>query len=190
MSTSVPKDLAPNLLLAGFMGTGKSALGRQLAKRWRRPFIDTDELVEKLAGTSIADIFAEQGEAHFRALERQVVEGLLPPAGAVIACGGGLVVPPGMGELVRSKGVVVTLFASVDTILRRTSGNTRRPLLTGEDPEGRIRELMKKREQAYPQAGIAVYTDGRSLQQLCVIVERVYEREVRAALKARTKKAG
>ena len=183
MPPAATKDAAPNLLLAGFMGTGKSALGRQLAKRWRRPFLDTDELVEKLAGTTIADIFAEQGEEHFRALERKVVESLLPEQGAVIACGGGLVVPPGMGELVRRKGVVITLFASVDTILRRTSGNNRRPLLKGDDPEARIRDLMKKREQAYLQAGIAVYTDGRSLQQLCVIVERVYEREVRAALK-------
>lgn len=183
MPPAVPKDAAPNLLLAGFMGTGKSALGRQLAKRWRRPFVDTDELVEKLAGATIADIFAEQGEEHFRALERKVVESLLPAHGAVIACGGGLVVPPGMAELVRSKGVVITLFASVDTILRRTSGNHRRPLLKGDDPEARIRDLMKKREQAYLQAGIAVFTDGRSLQQLCVIVERVYEREVRAGLK-------
>ena len=68
------KEDSPNLILAGFMGTGKSALGRQLAKRWRRPFLDTDELVEKLAGASIADIFAQHGEEHFRALERQVVE--------------------------------------------------------------------------------------------------------------------
>ena len=181
------KEDSPNLILAGFMGTGKSALGRQLAKRWRRRFYDTDELVEKLAGVSIADIFAEHGEEHFRALERQVVESLLPVNGAVIACGGGLVVPPGMGELVRSKGIVVTLFASVDTILRRTAGNSRRPLLKGDDPEAKLRDLMKKREQADMKAGIAVYTDGRSLQQLCVIVERVYEREARALLKSRPK---
>ena len=75
------------------------------------------------------------------------------------------------------------LAGFMGTGLRRTSGNHRRPLLKGDDPEARIRDLMKKREQAYLQAGIAVFTDGRSLQQLCVIVERVYEREVRAALK-------
>ena len=182
------KQAAPNLILAGFMGTGKSALGRQLAKRWRRPFVDTDDLVEKLAGKTIADIFSEHGEEYFRDLERKVVEELLPEHGAVVACGGGLVVPAGMGALVRSKGVVITLFASVDTILRRTAGNSRRPLLRGDDPEARIRELMKKREQAYMKAGIAVYTDGRSLQQLCLIVERVYEREVQALRKARPAK--
>lgn len=178
----------PNLILAGMMGTGKSALGRQLAHRWQRPFIDTDDLVEKLGGASIADIFAQQGEEHFRALERKVIEELIPASGAIIACGGGLVVPEGMAELVRSKGVVITLFASVDTIIRRTANTSRRPLLKGDDPEVKIRELMKKREQAYMQAGIAVYTDGRSLQQLCVIVERVYEREARAVLKDRSKK--
>lgn len=183
MPTVVNKEHSPNLILAGFMGTGKSALGRQLAKRWRRRFYDTDELVEKLANAPIADIFAQYGEEHFRALERKVVEELLPENSAVIACGGGLVVPPGMGELVRSKGVVVTLFASVDTILRRTAGNSRRPLLRGDDPEAKVRELMKAREQAYLKAGIAVYTDGRSLQQLCVIVERVYERAARAMFK-------
>ena len=178
---------APNLILAGFMGTGKSALGRQLAHRWQRPFLDTDDLVEKLAGASVADIFAQQGEEHFRALERKVMEELIPPAGAIIACGGGLVVPPGMAELVRSKGVVITLFASVDTIIRRTANKSRRPLLKGDDPEAKIRDLMKKREQAYLKAGIAVYTDGRSLQQLCVIVSRVYQREVAQLKKATLK---
>ena len=189
MPSGAQSNPQPNLILAGFMGTGKSALGRQLAKRWRRTFVDTDDLVEKLAGATIADIFAQQGEEHFRALERKVVEELLPESDAIIACGGGLVVQPGMIELVRAKGIVVTLFASVDTILRRTAGKSRRPLLKGEDPEAKIRELMKKREQAYMKAGVAVYTDGRSLQQLCVIVERVYEREARAVLKARSKKA-
>ncbi len=173
----------PNLILAGFMGTGKSALGRQLANRWRRRFVDTDDLVEKLAGLSVADIFAQHGEEHFRALERKVVEELVPESAAIIACGGGLVVQPGMTDLVRTKGIVVTLFASVEAILRRTAGNSRRPLLKGDDPEAKIRDLMKKREQAYMKAGTAVYTDGRSLLQLCVIVERVYERESRIWLK-------
>lgn len=187
MPSRTNNELQPNLILAGFMGTGKSALGRQLAHRWQRPFLDTDDMVEKLAGASVADIFAQQGEEHFRALERKVVEELIPDSGAIIACGGGLVVPTGMAELVRSKGVVVTLFASVDTIIRRTANKSHRPLLRGDDPEVKIRDLMKKREQAYMKAGIAVYTDGRSLQQLCVIVGRVYQREVALLKKAGSK---
>ena len=187
MPTRASSVAEPNLILAGFMGTGKSALGRQLAYRWQRPFLDTDDLIEKLAGMSVADIFAQHGEEHFRALERKVIEELIPPSGAIIACGGGLVVPTGMAELVRSKGVVITLFASVDTIIRRTANKSHRPLLKGDDPEVKIRDLMKKREQAYMKAGIAVYTDGRSLQQLCVIVGRVYQREVALLKKASTK---
>lgn len=178
MPSRTHNNVLPNLILAGFMGTGKSALGRQLAHLWQRPFLDTDDMVEKLAGASVADIFAQQGEDHFRALERKVIEELIPDSGAIIACGGGLVVPPGMAELVRSKGVVVTLFASVDTIIRRTANKSRRPLLKGDEPEVKIRDLMKKREEAYMKAGVAVYTDGRSLHQLCVIVGRVYQREV------------
>ncbi len=165
------------------MGTGKSALGRQLARRWRRPFVDTDEAVERLAGMSIPELFEKHGEARFRELEREVVTSHLPDAGAVIACGGGLVIPEGMAELARSKGVVVCLFASVETILRRTAGNSRRPLLNGVDLETRVRELMRSREQAYLRAGVAVYTDGRSLQQLCDIVGRVYDREARALIR-------
>ena len=182
MTSEAPRPPSPNLLLAGFMGTGKSALGRQLAKRWRRPFVDTDEVVERLAGMTIPEIFEKHGEARFRELEREVVTGHLPASGAVIACGGGLVIPEGMAELVRSKGVVICLFASVETILRRTAGNSRRPLLKAEDLETRIRQLMRDREQAYLRAGVAVYTDGRSLQQLCDIVTRVYDREARALM--------
>ena len=174
MSNAEP---SPNLLLAGFMGTGKSTLGRFLARAWRRPFVDTDELVERLAGKSIPDLFAQDGEAAFRAKEREVVESHLPAHGAVISCGGGLVVPPGMAELVASKGVVVTLFASPEAVLRRTGGRGHRPLLAGEDPEARIRQLMAEREKAYLSCGTAVYTDGRTLNELAEAVTRIYRRE-------------
>jgi len=170
----------PNLLLVGFMGTGKSTLGRLLARRWGRPFVDTDEAVERLAGKSIPEIFAQEGESAFRALERQVVESHLPASGSVIACGGGLVVPEGMGALVASKGVVVTLFASAESILRRTEKRGHRPLLEGADPEARIRELLAAREKAYLACGIAVFTDGRTLQQMAEAVERIYRREAPA----------
>lgn len=172
-------DQQPNLLLVGFMGTGKSTLGRLLARRWRRPLIDTDEVVERLSGKTVAQIFEQEGEAVFRAKEREVVESHLPASGAVISCGGGLVIPPGMADLVASKGVVVTLFASPEAVLRRTQAKSSRPLLAGEDPEARIRALMAEREKAYLACGTAVYTDGRTLPQLAEAVERIYRREAR-----------
>lgn len=177
---------APNLFLTGFMGTGKSTLGRILAYRWNRPFVDTDELIEKRAGKPIAAIFADEGEPAFRKMERDVVERHLPEAGAVISCGGGLPVADGMAELLRSKGVVVTLFASPQAILRRTRGRTHRPLLQGEDPEAIIRKLMAEREPAYLRCGTAVYGDGRTVQQMVDTVERIYARESRAWLKSRS----
>lgn len=176
----------PNLFLTGFMGTGKSTLGRVLAYRWNRTFVDTDEVIEKLAGKTIPAIFAEQGEPEFRRLEREVVERHLPPSGAIISCGGGLPVQPGMSDLLRAKGVVVTLFASPQAILRRTKGRTHRPLLQGEDPEAIIRKLMAEREPAYLRCGTAVYSDGRTVQQMVETVERIYARESRAWLKSRS----
>jgi shikimate kinase len=169
----------PNLILVGFMGTGKSTLGRHLAQRWRRRFIDSDHEIERLARMKIPDIFAQKGEAEFRRLERDWVENHMPAGGCVIATGGGLVVPEGMAELLKSKGVVVCLFATPETVYRRTSGSSHRPLLQTENPMERIRALLAAREPAYLRAGIAVLTDGRNLPDLSAAVERVYFRAIR-----------
>ena len=171
--------LPPNLILVGFMGTGKSTLGRHLAQLWRRRFLDTDHEIERQAKMSIPDIFAKHGEAEFRRLERDWVERHMPAGGAVIATGGGLVVPEGMADLLKSKGVVVCLFASPETIYRRTASSTHRPLLQTEDPLSRIRDLLAKREPAYLRAGTSVLTDGRNLPDLAAAVERIYRRESR-----------
>lgn len=168
----------PNLFLTGFMGTGKSSLGRILAERWRRPFLDTDHLIEQHERLPVSAIFEQRGEAAFRELERQCVLEWLPSAGAVIACGGGLVVPAGMAELLRERGVVVCLFAAPETVLRRTMHSTHRPLLQGEEPLERIRELQRERENAYMRAGAGVLTDGRNFQDLASAIERIYFRAI------------
>ncbi len=175
----------PNLILTGFMGTGKSTLGRVLAYRWNRPFVDTDELIEKSTRKTIAEIFAENGEAEFRRLEREVVESKLPASGAIISCGGGLPIPDGMADLLKTKGVVVTLFASAESILRRTRNRTHRPLLQGEDPEAIIRKLMAEREPAYLRCGTSVFSDGRTVQQMVEAVERIYARESKRWVKSK-----
>ena len=170
----------PNLFLVGFMGTGKSTLARILAERWRRPFVDTDALIEGHSQMSIPKLFETSGEEAFRKLERQCIEKWIPVENAVVACGGGLVVPPGMVELLKSKGVVICLFASLETILRRTSHSTVRPLLCTNDPKRRICELMAQREGAYLKAGTGVFTDGRCFSELAVAVERIYWRQSEA----------
>ncbi|MDR2862673.1 MAG: shikimate kinase [Puniceicoccales bacterium] len=172
----------PNLFLVGFMGTGKSSLGRMLAERWKRPFLDTDALIEQQIKMGIREFFEKNGEAAFRALERECIEQWLPADGAVISCGGGLPVPEGMIERLKARGVIVCLFANPETILRRTASSTHRPLLLSEDPLGRITSLLAQREPFYMRAGPGILTDGRGFPDLVSAVERIYVREAKTWL--------
>lgn len=175
-----PAPLHPNLYLIGFMGVGKSSVGRAVAKRLNLEFIDSDWCIEQQAGHPISHIFETQGEAAFRQMERDFIERGHPGAGCVISCGGGLPVQPGMRDLLLSKGVVICLFARIETILDRTSGNDRRPLLNVEDREARIRRLLEERLPIYMNTGIGVSADGRTVPEIVGNVVRVYEREARA----------
>jgi shikimate kinase len=171
---------SPNLYLAGFMGTGKSMLGRKLAEQKNMKFLDSDEAIARAVGKPVAKIFAEHGEAEFRRLEREFVERGHPDRGQVVALGGGLVTQPGVIELLRAKGVLVCLFASVETILQRTRGNSARPLLNVPDPAARVRELLAERDPYYRRAGTCIMTDGRSFNDLLAHLDRIYRREARA----------
>lgn len=170
-----PPDI--NLYLVGFMGTGKSTVGRQVAKQLDFQFLDSDHEIERMQGKSVSRIFAEEGEPRFRALEREFVEKGHPAARCVIACGGGIVVPPGMLELLRSRGIVVCLHAPIDTILKRTMHATHRPLLQVDDREQRLRDLYAQREEIYRRTGTMVLTDSRPLREIASHVMRVYRHE-------------
>lgn len=167
----------PNLYLVGFMGTGKSTVGRQIAKQLGFEFLDSDHEIERTQGKPVSRIFAEEGEPRFRALEREFVEHGHPAGRCVVACGGGLVVPPGMLELLRARGVVVCLHAPIETILKRTMHANHRPLLQVEDPERRLRELYAQREAIYRRTGTMVLTDSRPLREIAGHVLRVYRHE-------------
>lgn len=166
-----------NLYLVGFMGTGKSTVGRQVARQLEFEFIDSDHEIERLQGRPVSQIFAEQGEAAFRSLERAFIEQGHPAKRCVISCGGGLVVPPGMLELLRSRGVVICMHAPIDTILKRTMHATHRPLLQVAEPEQRLRELYAQREDIYRRTGTMVLTDSRPLREIVAHVMRVYRQE-------------
>lgn len=166
-----------NLYLVGFMGTGKTTVGRGVAARLGYEFVDSDHEIERLHGRSVSDIFAVEGEAAFRRYERDFIEKGHPETSQVVACGGGLIVPEGMLELVQSKGIMVCLHATVATILERTSRNRNRPLLAVENPEERIRTLYAQREPVYSRAGTAILTEGRTVSEIVGHVLRVYHRE-------------
>jgi shikimate kinase len=164
----------PNLYLVGFMGVGKSAIGRRVARELGYKFFDSDDCIVKQVGKKIPAIFAADGEARFRAYERDFIESGHPTQGCVVSCGGGLVVQEGMSELLKSKGVVVCLFASVESIIERTSRNNNRPLLNVADPEARIRELLAAREPVYMDSGACILTDGRTISEVVKHMLRIY----------------
>ncbi|MFA6289457.1 MAG: shikimate kinase [Opitutaceae bacterium] len=166
-----------NLYLVGFMGTGKTTVGRAVAHQLGYALLDSDHEIERQQGRTISEIFAKDGEAAFRVMERAFVEGGHEATRTVVACGGGLVVQPGMLELLKQKGVVICLHASLETILRRTQGNKNRPLLDVEDPMDRIRALYAAREPIYNRAGSIILTDGRTLADIVQHVLRTYRRE-------------
>lgn len=161
------------------MGTGKSTVGRMLAKRLGLRFLDSDLEIESKVGMSIPALFEKAGEAHFRALEKEFIESGHAAGGCVVACGGGLVTQDGMIKALRARGVVACLFASPETILKRTSANKNRPLLNVEDPEARIRELLAKREPDYLRSGTCIFTDHRPMSEIVDHLERFYRREVK-----------
>jgi shikimate kinase len=167
----------PNIYLIGFMGTGKSTIGRQLANQLGYSFFDSDHAIEEKAGTSISKIFEIQGEEAFRSLEKSFIESGHPEEGCVVSCGGGLVFQPGIKALIQSKGVVIVLFASVDTIFERTRSNRNRPLLNVEDPKVEIRKLLEERLPVYREAGIGVLTDGRGVTEIVSHIIRIYQRQ-------------
>ena len=170
-----PADV--NLYLVGFMGTGKTTVGRAVAHRINFQAVDSDHEIERLQGKTIPDIFAQDGEAAFRVMEREFIERGHPATRTLVACGGGLVVQPGMLALLKSKGVVVCLHASLETILARTARQRNRPLLAVENPEERIRTLYAAREPIYKQSGTVILTDSRPLHDIVSHVMRAWRRD-------------
>lgn len=143
-------DDRPNVILTGFMGTGKTTVGRLVADRLGYEFVDTDEIIEQAHGP-IRELFVEQGEAMFREIERGVAARLATRRGLVIASGGGMMVDESNVSLLAATGTVVCLTAHVDTIIDRaiTPGGPVRPLLAGADPRTRVDELLVARAYAY-----------------------------------------
>lgn len=167
-------DNAPNLYLVGFMGTGKSAVGQRVAQQLQVPFCDSDHWIESHTGQSIPQIFAEQGEAGFRELERQFIESAQPDHRTVISVGGGLVTNASLLHRMQQVGIVFVLYASVDTIYSRIALDPNRPLMQVEDPRERIQSLLEQREAIYKQAGIGIMTDGYGIQEVADKVARIY----------------
>lgn len=166
-----------NIFLIGPMGSGKTAVGRKLARLLRLEFFDSDAEIEYRTGVDIPYIFEREGEAGFREREREVIDALTRLSGVVVATGGGAILKPENREHLAARGCVVYLHTSVEQQLERTRHGRQRPLLYTEDPEAKLRELMTYRLPLYRSiAKITVHTDGRQVRAVAEeIIQKLKE---------------
>jgi shikimate kinase / 3-dehydroquinate synthase len=150
-----------NIFLVGLMGSGKTTIGRALAKRLNKRFVDADHEIEARTGASIPWIFEIEGEASFRQRESDVIRDLTAQEGIVLATGGGAVLNEQSRQLLKERGTVIYLRASVNSILQRTSHDRNRPLLQTDDPKGRIEELLQQRAPLYQEVAHIIIETGR-----------------------------
>ncbi|MCR5757664.1 MAG: shikimate kinase [Selenomonas sp.] len=164
-----------NVILIGFMGTGKTSTGKMLAQRLGCAFIDMDVKIEEEAGMTIPEIFAEFGEEHFRKMEHELSLRLSTRRNAVISTGGGTVKNPANMEALRKSGVLVCLKADVETVLERTRNRGRRPVLDQADKGDRrqaVERLLAQRAELYQQADFSVDTSELSPLQVVEIITK------------------
>ncbi len=157
-----------NIILCGFMGCGKSTVGALLAKKAGMSVLDLDTYIEKKEGKTVSQIFADSGEEHFRALEREAVQELSEKRGLVIAAGGGTLTFRENAEEFKKNGVIVLLDISVETVAERLKNDTTRPLLNRPDKDEAMRELYEKRLPLYRSAADIIVDADQSPMQVCM----------------------
>jgi len=156
-----------NIVLLGFMGTGKSAVGRRLATAFRYQFIDTDQMIEEKTHKRISEIFAEQGEEAFRRLEAEVVVDVAERSGCVISTGGGIVLNSKNLDQLARNGILVLLRSRPEVIFKRVQKRAgQRPLLQKADPLSEIKRLLAEREPFYQRADISLDTSDMELEDV------------------------
>lgn len=148
------------------MATGKTAVGKELAKKKKWRFVDLDELIELREKRTIASIFAKEGEPYFRKIEKKVLKEVSSEKKFVVACGGGIVIDKDNIKVMRDTGIIICLSATASVILKRTVGQAHRPLLNVSDPKKQIELLLKLRAPYYAQADKVIDTSKLSVRQV------------------------
>jgi shikimate kinase len=172
LASALSKIPTQNIALIGFMAVGKSAVGRNLAKKLRCRFVDIDRLIEKTTGMRIGEIFAQKGEAFFRQLEKNTLAKILQQEQQVIATGGGAIMDDDSLKLLCDRALLIGLTASVDVLLSRAGDSSRRPLLNDGNRRERVAELLAQREARYAQARMTIDTSELTVDQ---VVEKIME---------------
>jgi len=166
-----------NLILTGFMGTGKTSVAQSVAERLGRPFVDMDDEIVERAGQTIPEIFVQLGEGAFRAIESSLCVDLSQRSGLVIATGGGCLVNGTNREILSSSGLVICLDCQPEGIVKRLEGSSHRPMLYGDTPEARVRDLLADRRQAYAAIPYHIDTTHRNIDQVVEAVLALYRSE-------------
>lgn len=158
--------MTQNIILTGFMGTGKSSVGRHLAAHLHYAFRDLDSLIVQREGSSINTIFAELGEGYFRQVESSVLRDVLRQSAQVVSTGGGAVILAENRDLMKKSGIVINLVASPETILLRLHSDEERPLLRDAKSLPQLEKLLKQRESFYAEADIRIDTEGKNVEDV------------------------
>lgn len=168
-------DKNRNIILIGYMGSGKSTVGRKAARAVEYNFLDTDVLIEEEEGMKISKLFEEKGEAYFREKETETIQRLLTqPKGNVIATGGGLPMKEGNAKLLKELGTVIYLKAETDTLVNRLSGDKARPLIKNGDLREKIETMLAVRGPVYEAcADVVLQTDGMSFYEIICRIEKI-----------------
>lgn len=168
-----------NIILIGYMGSGKSTVGKKAARALEYTFLDTDALIEEAEGMAISELFEKKGEAYFREQETETIRRLLQaPKGNIIATGGGLPMREGNAELLKKLGTVVYLKAETKTLMARLSGDTTRPLLKEGDLRTKIDTMLQVRGPVYERtADVILETDDMSFYEIICRLEKMVKEE-------------
>jgi shikimate kinase len=162
-----------NIVLVGFMGTGKTAVAKALASELKMKYVSVDALIEEREGRSINDIFTGDGEKHFRRVEKEIVKEVSSGTNQVLDPGGGVVLDADNMENLRRSGTIICLWATPEAIHQRTKDHSHRPLLNVEDPQQRIDEMLEARKPFYKKADIHIDTTDLNV---AVVVEQIKKR--------------
>lgn len=165
--------MSKNIVLTGLMGSGKTTVGKVLANKLTKKFIDTDELIEKQEKISINEIFSSFGESCFRTLETEMIKKVCKSQNQIISTGGGIVEKPENIKILKKKSVVFYLYAPVEELFERIKNEKNRPLLNNDAPKWALEKLFQKRESLYEQCDVKIETSGKSIDQ---ITEEIIEK--------------
>ena len=169
----------PNIVLVGFMGTGKTSVGRRLASQLRMRYVDTDDIIERDNGRRISNIFSEDGESAFRDLESEAVCKVSKLYNHVISTGGGVVLRESNMTALKHNGIVFCLTATAEEIYRRVRHQTHRPLLQTPDPLAKIQSMLAERHPYYAEADYMVKTTGCPFREIIAYIRQIYGKSIR-----------